>query len=180
MAQLDPSSIVYSTSLVAYTCTLDSFQCFCSLSLSSLGYFVWLVSLAFLTSYQVYSGQDKVRIANSPLSSIAVISCIPPTSFVFLTFMFNVPNFKLNLMSVSHIIKDLNYRITFFPYYIFQDLETRNMLLEAMRIGATPYEWVLTCSIFNPVDNDSWYYSSLRELNHFNGIIGLITFLFPC
>lgn len=68
---------------------------------------------SLFTSYSVCFGKDKVRIANSSLSSIAGQGDILVTHDLYLSFVLHVPRFTLNLLSISHITKILNYCVTF-------------------------------------------------------------------
>lgn len=80
------------------------------------------------TSYQVCYGQGKVWIAYS-LPTMVGTSCIPFTPSMSLSFVFHSLDFKLNILSASHIIKTLNCIETFFPTRcIFQDLEMRKTI----------------------------------------------------
>lgn len=50
---------------------------------------------------------------------------IPITSDISLSSVLHVPNFVLNLLSISHLTKSLNCCVTFFPsYYVFLFLDT--------------------------------------------------------
>lgn len=75
-------------------------------------------------SYRVNSRKDKVRIADGTYSSIVGHSDIFATSL--LSFVLHVSNFTLNLLSISHLTKSLNYSLIFLPSdCVFQDLKTK-------------------------------------------------------
>lgn len=81
---------------------------------------------SLFSSYCVYSGRDKIRIANGFFSSVASTGCIPLSSSQPLSYVFHVPNCKLNPVFVSHITKVLNCNVSFFSSYcVFQDLKMR-------------------------------------------------------
>lgn len=81
---------------------------------------------SLFSTYQVCSGRDKVRIADGSYSSITGKGDIHATPFMPLSSVFHVPNFSLNLLSISHITKSINYNVTFFSSHcVFQDLEMR-------------------------------------------------------
>lgn len=72
---------------------------------------------SLFNSYQVCSGKDNVQIVDGSLSSIAGQGDIPATSDLCLSSVLHVPKFYLNLLSISHLTKTLNYSITFFLSY---------------------------------------------------------------
>lgn len=87
----------------------------------------WYVLLAHLISGLFCN--DKVRIADDSFSSVAGQGDIPTTSDLSLTSVLYVPNFALNLLSISHLTKNLNCYLTFFPsYYVFQDIATKRTI----------------------------------------------------
>lgn len=61
--------------------------------------------------YRVSSSKDKVRIADGSSSSVASIGSISLTSPLPLSSVFHVPSFKLNLVSVNHTTKVLNFEV---------------------------------------------------------------------
>lgn len=80
-------------------------------------------------SYKVSSEKDKIRVADNSYLSIASYGDIPATTSLLLSFVFHVPNFTLNLLSISQLTKSLNCSATFFPSYcLFQDLETKKTI----------------------------------------------------
>lgn len=84
---------------------------------------------SLFTSYHVCSGKDKVRIVDGSLSSIAGHGDILATSHLCFSFVFYVPKFLLNLLSISHLTKTLNCYVTFFPSYcVFQDMATKRTI----------------------------------------------------
>lgn len=79
-------------------------------------------------SYLVCSG-NKVRIVEGSYSSIAGKCDFVACHFLHLSSVFHVPNFFINLLSISQITKSLNSSVTFLPSHcVFQDLETRRTI----------------------------------------------------
>lgn len=68
---------------------------------------------SMFSSYSVYYGQDKVRIADGSLSQVASTGSIPVTSSLSLSSVFHVSNFQLNIVSISHLTKSLNCNVIF-------------------------------------------------------------------
>lgn len=86
------------------------------------------MSSLFFT-YKISSGRDKVHIADGSYSSIAGHSDISATSSLLLSSALHVPNFTLNLFSISQITKSLNCSVIFFPSHcVFQELETKKTI----------------------------------------------------
>lgn len=81
------------------------------------------------SSYVPRSGKDRVRIADGsyvPIMGSGTISCTPSLP---LTPVLHVPNFPVNLLSVSSITKSLNCRAWFEPSFcVFQELKTGKVL----------------------------------------------------
>lgn len=69
--------------------------------------------LSLFTSYNVCSGKNKVRIANGSLSSVVGQGSISFTPDLCLSSMLHIFKFTLNLLSINHIIENLN--CYFFP-----------------------------------------------------------------
>jgi hypothetical protein len=66
-----------------------------------------------------------------PLETTNIVTkgSLPLNSTYYLHDVLCVPTFKVNLMSVSCLIRGLNCSVTFFPYWcILQDLATRRMI----------------------------------------------------
>lgn len=83
---------------------------------------------SLFTSYHIYYGKDKFRIADGSLSSIA------GHGDMCLFFILHVPTITLNLLSISHITKNLNCCITFFSYPLyFRTRRRRKRLVQHMR-----------------------------------------------
>ncbi|KAJ0044991.1 hypothetical protein Pint_05159 [Pistacia integerrima] len=60
---------------------------------------------------------------------ITSIGNLPLNSAVTLKNVLGVPSFKVDLMSVSRVTRDLNCLVTFFPHWcILQDLTTRTTI----------------------------------------------------
>ena len=68
-------------------------------------------------SYTPCSGSEKVRIVDDSFSSIAGKGLIKIFESIDLQSILHVPKLTCNLLSVSKLSKDFNYRITFFDYY---------------------------------------------------------------
>lgn len=86
------------------------------------------LSILFHT-YQDNFGRDKVRIADDLYSSMADHGDIHATLELSFSYVLHVPNFTLNLLSISYLIKHLNCCVTFFPSYcLFQELETKKTI----------------------------------------------------
>lgn len=80
-------------------------------------------------TYQVSSGKDKVRIADDSYSLVVGHDDIHATSELSLSSVLYVPNFTLNLLSISHLTQHLNCFVTFFPSHcLFQDLEMKKTI----------------------------------------------------
>uniref|UniRef100_A0ACD6AQ01 Uncharacterized protein n=1 Tax=Avena sativa TaxID=4498 RepID=A0ACD6AQ01_AVESA len=86
-------------------------------------------SSKFFSTYIPRSGRDRVRIADgssAPIMGSGNITCTPTLP---LSPVLHVPNFPVDLLSVSSITKSLNCRVSFEPYScIFQDLKTGRLL----------------------------------------------------
>ena len=87
------------------------------------------------SSYTPRSGRDRVRIADgssAPIMGCGTINCTPSLS---LSSVLHVPNFPVDLLSVSSITKSLNCRVCFYPdSFIFQELKTGKRS-EERRVG---------------------------------------------
>jgi hypothetical protein len=70
-----------------------------------------------------------VTMPSGEQAPITSIGNLPLNSTVTLKNVLGVPTFKVDLMSVSRITKDLNCSVTFFPYWcILQDLRTKTTI----------------------------------------------------
>jgi hypothetical protein len=67
------------------------------------------------TSYIPCSGKDKVRVADGSMVPITGRGSIRCTKTLSLSPILNVPDFPINLLSISSIIKSLNFRGWFDP-----------------------------------------------------------------
>lgn len=86
-------------------------------------------------SYHVCSRRDKVHTTDGYYSSIASKGDIIANPSLHLSSIFHVPNFSLNLLSISYITKSLNCSVTFLPsYYVFQDLEKKRTIGRGLRM----------------------------------------------
>lgn len=78
------------------------------------------------SSYCVCLGGDQVCFVNGSLSFVVGTGFILLTSSFPLSYVFHVPNFKLNIVFVNHITKTLNCSVTFFPFILcFLGLEDK-------------------------------------------------------
>ena len=81
------------------------------------------------SAYTPSSGQDKVRIADGTISSVSGKGLIHAIASLLLSSVLHIPNFSINLLSLSGITWDLNCSVTFFsnPRAWFERL-TQTML----------------------------------------------------
>ena len=78
-----------------------------------------------LQNYSSCLKEENVRIADGSLTSVSGTGSIICTPDIKLSSVLHIPDFPVNLLSVSSITKDLNCKIVFFPdRCVFQDLET--------------------------------------------------------
>lgn len=75
---------------------------------------IWPVCHFFFSSIQNNFGRDKVCIADGSYYSIARHGNIHDTSNLSLPSVLHIPNFTLNLLSISHLTKNLNCDVFFF------------------------------------------------------------------
>nr|XP_016489384.1 PREDICTED: uncharacterized protein LOC107809293 [Nicotiana tabacum] len=76
-------------------------------------------------NYSPSSKGDYVRIANGSLTPASGTGSVVYTPDTTLSSVLHVPEFPVNLLSVSAITKKLNYSVEFFPdHYVFQNLQT--------------------------------------------------------
>ncbi|GMP43536.1 hypothetical protein CsSME_00012859 [Camellia sinensis var. sinensis] len=81
------------------------------------------------SAYKPFSDQDKVKIADGTVSSIFGKGLVHVTPTIPLFSVLHVPNFSVNLLSLSCLTQDLNCSVTFFPVHcLFQDLVTRRTI----------------------------------------------------
>jgi hypothetical protein len=111
-------------------------------------------------SYTPRSGKERVRIADgssAPIMGSGTISCTPSMS---LNHVLHVPNFPVDLLSVSAITKALNCGAWFDPYFcIFQELKSGRILgtgterdgLYYLDNGLTPLALSTRC---NPAEDE--------------------------
>jgi hypothetical protein len=70
-----------------------------------------------------------VIIPSREQAPITSTGTVPLNSVISLKNMLGVPNFKVDLMSISRVTKGLNCSVTFFSYWcILQDLATKTMI----------------------------------------------------
>ena len=69
------------------------------------------------SSYTPYTGPDKVKIADDIFSSISGKCLMHITSSFSLSSVLHVPSFVANVLSISHLTRDSNCSVTFFPSY---------------------------------------------------------------
>jgi Integrase core domain/GAG-pre-integrase domain len=80
-------------------------------------------------SYKPLSGKEKVQTADSTFCSITGIRNVICTPNNQLSFVLHVPNFTNNLMSVSHLVNDLNCIVSLSPSHVVaQELKTGKMI----------------------------------------------------
>jgi len=60
------------------------------------------------SSYNPCSRRDKVRIANGSLSPMSHKRSVSVTPFMTLYYVVHIPNLAVNLLSITHIIIELN------------------------------------------------------------------------
>ena len=78
-----------------------------------------------LQNYSPSPKGDYVRIANGSLTPVSGTGSIFCTPDITLSSILHVPDFPINLLSVSAITKELNCSVRFFPdYCVFEDLHT--------------------------------------------------------
>lgn len=94
------------------------------------------------STYRTCSGKDKVCIANGSLSPVASTSFIPITSFSSLSYVFYVPNFQLNLVSVNHLSPSTVISL-FLLIMSFKTWWWNRLLVEAIRSRDCISEWKL-------------------------------------
>ena len=91
------------------------------------------ISSLFKT-YSVCSGNQKVRIADGSLSSIAGKGSIQISDTIVLKSVLHVPNLFCNLLSVSKLSKDSNCSVIFYPIHCeFQD-RTMGMMISNVKM----------------------------------------------
>ena len=70
-----------------------------------------------------------VLLPSGEKANIVVKGSLPLNSVYYLRDVLCVPTFKVNLMSVSRLTRDLNFSMTFFPHWcVLQDLATKRMI----------------------------------------------------
>ena len=95
-------------------------------------------------SYIPRAGNEKIRIVGSldPIAGKWQISLFDKFS---LHNVLHVPRISQNLLSISKVIHELNYKATFLPDSVsFQDLSSRRM------IGSAQHNGVFTCLMMMP------------------------------
>ena len=71
----------------------------------------------------------QVLLPSGEKANIVTKGSLPLNSVYYLCDVLCVPTFKVNLMSVSRLTKDLNCSVTFFPHWcVLYDLATRRMI----------------------------------------------------
>ena len=81
------------------------------------------------TSYTPCSGKDKVRVADGSMVPITGRGSVRCTETLSLSPTLHVPDFPINLLSVSSITKSLNCQVLFDPSHCaFQELGTGRVL----------------------------------------------------
>ena len=87
------------------------------------------------SSPKLFLHEDKnislppVLLPSGEKANIVAKGSLPLNSVYYLRDVLCVPTFKVNLMSVSRLTRDLNCSMTFFPHWcVLQDLATRRMI----------------------------------------------------
>lgn len=84
--------------------------------------------ITFDSTYQITFDRDKMCIVDGSYSSVASHGDTHATSELSLSSVLHVPNFTLNLLSISYLTQHLHCFVTFFPSYgVFQDLEMKTI-----------------------------------------------------
>ena len=82
-----------------------------------------------LQNYSSCLKEENVRIADGSLTSVSGTGSIICTPGIKLSSILHIPEFPVNLLSVSSITKDLNCEIVFFlDRCVFQDLQTEKRI----------------------------------------------------
>jgi hypothetical protein len=86
-------------------------------------------SPTFLVNSNKNTFLPPVAMPSGEQASITSIGNLPLNSAVTLKIVLGVPSFKVDLMSLSRVTRDLNCSVTYFPHWcILQDLTTRKMI----------------------------------------------------
>ena len=102
---------------------------FFSLNYRFQGFRSYVYLLNLFSAYTPYFGHEKIRIANGTFSTIVGKGVISTTSSMSFPSVLHVSSFTSNLLSISHITRNLNYSATFFPSCcVCQDLTRRRMI----------------------------------------------------
>lgn len=121
---------------------------------------------SLFTSYKVCIGQDKVHIVDGSLSFIPGQGDIPTTPDICLSSILHVPNFTLNLLSISHLTSLLTVVSPFFlPIVCFRTWRRRERLVWDMRIMVSmdSTSLVATSAIMRNVTSFTPYELSLLD-----------------
>ena len=103
------------------------------------------------SSPKLFLHEDKnissplVLLPSGEKASICTKGSLPLNSVYYLHDLLCVPTFKVNLMSVSRLTRDLNCSMTFFPHWcVLQDLATRRIIGLGKQCDGLYYLVVLT------------------------------------
>ena len=89
----------------------------------------WILDSEHFVSYISCSRNEKIRIADGSLPLIAEKGKVSPFDGLSLHNVLHVPQISYNLMSISKITRELNYKETFLPDSVsFQDLTSGRMI----------------------------------------------------
>lgn len=67
----------------------------------------------------------EVQLRNGEMVQVTHLGSCALSANSVITNVFHIPQFKYNLLSVSRIIKELGYSVTFFPHFcVFQELNS--------------------------------------------------------
>ncbi|XP_070010774.1 uncharacterized protein [Nicotiana sylvestris] len=122
LAKLDSANVATSNHVQSGTAFADNFN---SWIVDSSANRHMTGSSKGIQNYSPCPKEDNVKIANGSLTPISGIETVICTPNIKLSSVLYVPEFPINLLSVSAITKALNCKIEFFPdHCIFQDLQT--------------------------------------------------------
>ncbi|KAG6669958.1 hypothetical protein CIPAW_01G278500 [Carya illinoinensis] len=94
----------------------------------------------FFQSYYPCPGNKKVKIADGSFSSIAGTGSVQISEKIDLKYVLHVPKLACNLLSVSKLLEDSNFRVIFFDSHCeFQDQLSGRMIGSARMIDGLYY-----------------------------------------
>ncbi|PON38244.1 LOW QUALITY PROTEIN: hypothetical protein PanWU01x14_314000 [Parasponia andersonii] len=97
----------------------------------------------YFTKYTPCPGNQKIKLADGTLASIAGKRTTPLTPSLLLKYVLHVPKLTINLLSIHKLTKDLNCKAVFLPNHcVFQELVIGNMIGLAKERERTTF-WIL-------------------------------------